>query len=203
MPQGRDEPELKYVHRVSAVAKLCGYMEDQLVGIVADVLQRHAENHRIREAARKAARKGDSLQELIDRVRVSDYEKQAEDIYMMHPPPEECRRVFSLGRGSPRSPPPRDYFRRRELSNRTGRDGGLVTRCRRCTGTSYRAEECYAIEMFCHLCRVKGHIQRACTRTKREANDDLATTASKTHKVTALSAANVEEQIEQVRNDNY
>uniref|UniRef100_A0A182J0X3 CCHC-type domain-containing protein n=1 Tax=Anopheles atroparvus TaxID=41427 RepID=A0A182J0X3_ANOAO len=161
MPQGPEEPDMKYVHRVSAVAKLCGYMDDQLIEIVADVLQSHAANRRIREAARKAARKGDSLQELIDRVRVSDFEKQAEDIYVMHHPPEDCRRVFAVARGPPRSSSRNDNFRRREHFNRNGRDGRTSTPCWRCTGVSHRAEDCYAIDKFCHLCRAKGHIQRA------------------------------------------
>lgn len=61
LPQNKDESDLTYVRRVATIAKLCGYVNDQFVETVADVLQNHAKSYKVREVARKAARKGNSL----------------------------------------------------------------------------------------------------------------------------------------------
>lgn len=81
MPQGAGESDLRYVRCVAGVAKLCGYVNEQLMETVADVIQHHADNRLVRDVARKAARKGSSLQELMDWVRSTEIEKQAEEIY--------------------------------------------------------------------------------------------------------------------------
>lgn len=69
---------------------------------------------------------------------------------------------------------------------------------------SHRAEQCFARGKICHLCRTKGHIQRACSmaRNKREPSEELPVTSYKIRKVAAISAPNEEEPIEQVK-DNY
>lgn len=64
MTQGTDESDLKYVRRVIMVAKLCAYNSEQLLETVVDVIQNHALNQKVREAGRKIARKGGSLQDL-------------------------------------------------------------------------------------------------------------------------------------------
>ncbi|XP_055591492.1 uncharacterized protein LOC129743483 [Uranotaenia lowii] len=81
MPQASGESDFKYMKRVVAVAKLCDYNADQLVETVADVVQAHAVNQKAREAARKVMRKGGSLQDLMNKVRAAEIEKQNEEIF--------------------------------------------------------------------------------------------------------------------------
>lgn len=56
--QKAGESDVGYVKRVMTVAKLCEYGKEQVVENVADVLQLHAINIKVREAGRKILRKG-------------------------------------------------------------------------------------------------------------------------------------------------
>ncbi|XP_062553784.1 uncharacterized protein LOC134219106 [Armigeres subalbatus] len=82
MTQQSDESDLKYVKRVTAVAKLCDYGEDQLMENIADVVQSHALNLKVREAGRKVMRKGGSLTEFLDKIRGHEIEKLNEQTFL-------------------------------------------------------------------------------------------------------------------------
>ena len=167
MPQGTDEPDLQYVRRVAAVAKLCGYVNDQLVETVADVIQHNANNRKVRDVARKAARKGSSLQELVDWVRSTEIEKQAEEIFSKNHPKEDMASVMAVSYADPR-------FLRRSTSDFRGRGhfprnrGGFhrangpsfytTKPCWCCTSTGHRPDSCFAIEKFCHRCQTKTYM---------------------------------------------
>lgn len=204
LPQNKDESDLKYVRRVSTIAKLCGYVDDQLVETIADVLQNHARNYKIREVSRKAARKGISLQELVDRVRTIEIELQAEEIYNKKHNLEETSSVLAVSYGIPGSNRAelrtsalgyrgRGYFPRSRggCSRISGAVPSSFKACWRCTSTGHQPDRCFAVDKFCHLCQTKGHIQRACTssRVKRESvKDQDKSTASKVRKIATVSA---------------
>ncbi|XP_041786654.1 uncharacterized protein LOC121601912 [Anopheles merus] len=210
LPQNKDESDLKYVRRVSTIAKLCGYVHDQLVETVADVLQNHARNRKVREVARKAARKGNSLQELLDRVRTVEIEQQAEENFSKKYPTEEASNVLAVSYGVPGSSRGeirtstfgyrgRGYFPRSRggYSRMSGPVLSSSKQCWRCTSTGHQPDHCFAIAKFCHLCRAKGHIQRACTssRVKRETGRDQdGSPASKIRKIAAVASNDQEEE---------
>ncbi|XP_058814044.1 uncharacterized protein LOC131677958 [Topomyia yanbarensis] len=81
MTQSPDEPDVKFVKRVAAVAKLCDYSSEQMMETVADVVQSHTLNIKVREAGRKVMRKGGSITELLDKVRSAEIERQSKEIY--------------------------------------------------------------------------------------------------------------------------
>ena len=91
------------MRRVSTIAKLCENVYDQLVETVADVLQNHARNRKVREVARNAARDGNSLQELLDRVRTVEIEQKVEENFSKKDPTDEASNVLEVSYGVPGS----------------------------------------------------------------------------------------------------
>lgn len=75
------ETDVKYVKRVIAIAKLCDFNDTNLVEQVADSVQQHALNRRVREAGRKILRKGGSLADLLDKVRTLEMDQLNEDLF--------------------------------------------------------------------------------------------------------------------------
>ncbi|XP_035910801.1 uncharacterized protein LOC118511614 [Anopheles stephensi] len=151
----------------------------------------------------KAARKGDSLQELVDRVRTIEIEQQAEEIYNKKHNVQETSSVLAVSYGIPGSNRAeaskfgyrgRGYFPRSRggYSRISGAVPSSFKPCWRCTSTSHQPDRCFAVDKFCHLCQTKGHIQRACTssRVKRESvKDQNQSSAPKVRKIAAVSAA--------------
>lgn len=197
MVQESNESDLKYVKRLAAVAKLCAYSNEQLIETVTDVIQAHALNQKVREAGRKVARKGGSIQELLDKVRVAEIEKQAEDIFSKNHPSNASVEVNAVSAMSTRPRFGRGNGNARGRFPRTRGGGRSSDRpiCWRCTSKFHRHYECYAIDKICRACQVKGHIERACTKqnipAKRRADDDVGTNATppKTRKIAAITAA--------------
>ncbi|XP_058454689.1 uncharacterized protein LOC131438721 [Malaya genurostris] len=79
--QNPGEGDVKFVKRVASIAKLCDYPNEQTMEAVADVVQFHASNIKVREAGRKVMRKGGSISELLDKVRSAEIERQSEELY--------------------------------------------------------------------------------------------------------------------------
>lgn len=176
--QRSDESDVCYVKRVISVAKLCEYGDEQLVENVADVLQFHALNVKVREAGRKIIRKGGSLVELMDKIRANEIEQINEDIFAKnHQLVKQASiaavvrsqqsgsgtqyrsnaRFESRGRSNGFSVRGRGSFRSRENRN------NYRTQCWRCTSYYHAESDCFALEKVCRNCNVKGHIERACT----------------------------------------
>lgn len=82
LTQNAGEKDVKYVKRVIAIAKLCDFSDNNLPEQVADSIQSHALNQKVREAARKMLRKGGSLADLLDRVRTLEMDQLNEDIFV-------------------------------------------------------------------------------------------------------------------------
>lgn len=81
MAQKTDEADVAFVKRVATVAKLCDYGSEQMMETVADVIQSHALNLKVREAGRKIMRKGGTISELLEKVRSAEIERQSEELY--------------------------------------------------------------------------------------------------------------------------
>lgn len=91
MIQGVGESDTKYVKRVIAAGKLCDFDGDKLTESVAEVLQQHALNIKVREAGRKLLRKGGPLTELVDKIRGYELDKTNEEIFAKtHPSATEA-----------------------------------------------------------------------------------------------------------------
>lgn len=193
MSQKEDESDLKYVRRVAAVAKLCDYSEDQMMENIADVVQSHALNQKVREAGRKIMRKGGKLTELLDKIRGYEIEHLNEQTFLknhqntnstykqvaaveyeqrMHGGSfrpqhsfvsKAVSRPYTVAYNQPRSV---ENFRGRGTMRRgMNRSVGAGQKpCWRCTGTFHRPYECHAINKVCRKCQRVGHIERACNQ---------------------------------------
>nr|XP_029719370.1 uncharacterized protein LOC115261611 [Aedes albopictus] len=188
MVQKQGETDSKYVKRVIAAAKLCDFGDSALAEQVADSIQAHASNHKVREMARKFLRKGGQLGELLDKTRALEMDQLNEEIYVKsHQPTNEQAQVAAVAVQKPRydsynnSRPSSQGTARnnqpRSSSNWRGQRGrGFVRReyvrgatsrevtCWRCLGNRHNATECWSIQKTCHNCQRMGHVARACRR---------------------------------------
>lgn len=178
------EMDSKYVKRVIAVAKLCDFDNAILVEQVADAVQAHATNRRVREIARKILRKGGQLAELLDKVRALEMDQKNEEMYAKnHPVPHQVAAVVASTErkerfenrsgdrmyrnnerqgvvGSWRGNRGRGFARREYVRSATSQEA----RCWRCLSSVHSATECWTINQTCHNCQRKGHVARACRR---------------------------------------
>lgn len=183
------ESDVQYVKRVIAVAKLCDFTEDNLAEHVADSIQSHALNRKVRETGRKILRKGGSLVELLERVRALEMEQLNEDIFAKNHQQSQHLEVAAVSygnqrnRGMPtgtsnkragvqqrfssnwRSERGRGYNRRQFVRNTTS----SRVPCWRCMSKQHQASECYAIDKICRNCNIKGHFERACHQSGNRA----------------------------------
>lgn len=162
MVQTPGESDTKYLKRVIAAAKLCDFDEDKIAESVADVIQRHALNIKVREAGRKILRKGGSLTELIGEIRGYEVDKTNEDIFVKTQPQAAVGCVQTgvsyHQRTDVKSMWPRgesEYIRREDSKPES-------VPCWRCTGHFHSAANCHVIDKICHNCQKVGHIGRAC-----------------------------------------
>ncbi|XP_062541222.1 uncharacterized protein LOC134209257 [Armigeres subalbatus] len=81
LTQQPGEKDVAYVKRVIAVAKLCDFSDANLGEQVADTIQSHALNRRVREIGRKILRKGGSIADLLEKVRTVEMEQLNEEIF--------------------------------------------------------------------------------------------------------------------------
>lgn len=203
--QKAGESDVSYVKRVLAVAKLCEYGEEQLVENVADVLQLHAINVKVREAGRKVSRKGGTLVDLMDKIRAYEIEQLNEAIFAKtHLPNQPNIAAVSHGsqyggahqfRGQPfvenRFGMKFGGERGRSTFKRRGNDNNQRVQCWRCTSYYHSPSTCHALEKVCRKCHAKGHIERACRENprafplKRRASEEDAT-APKPKRVAAV-----------------
>lgn len=203
MYEESNESDVKYVKRLASVAKLCAYKSEQLTETVTDVLQTHALNIKVREAARKIARKGGSIQELMDKVRVAEIEKQAEDLFVKNHPTQTVVEVNAVSNVSSPSRFVRGQMHQYRGRGRFQRQRGTFSRgggisstsrltCWRCTSRYHRPDECFAMDKVCRACQTKGHLERACSKsslTKRPAIEDSGSKPNvKTRKIAAITA---------------
>lgn len=191
MVQVQGEPDSKYVKRIITAAKLCDFDDAKLTERVAEVLQLHALNIKVREAGSKLIRKGGSLTELIDKIRGYELNKANEEIFAKNHPPAADAMVAAVTHGQARpnyqrwnyqggqpnglrgrniAPPPRaanwQGFRgassdRHRNVARAGPSGIL---CWRCTSRNHLPTNCHAKEKICRNCQGVGHIERACRK---------------------------------------
>lgn len=194
MVQNPGEADLRYVKRVTGVAKLCDYKDEHMMETVADVIQAHAVNTRVREAGRKVLRKGGTIAQLLDKVRACEIEKLNEEMFAKNHRQtktvaevaavsyqHQARGEFRSG-GFERGP----QVNRQSLSRYQSRNWDMpqgrnqargdftrhgATRmqrqpCWRCTSNYHTPEECHAIGKICRQCQGKGHIERACRLTE-------------------------------------
>ncbi|KXJ76268.1 hypothetical protein RP20_CCG009972 [Aedes albopictus] len=193
MSQNTDEPDLKYLKRVAAVAKLCDYGEDQLLENVAAVVQSNALNIKVREASRKIMRKGGNLSDFFDKVRGFEIEKLHEETFMKnhqeaqpakqqiaavsydhHMKNANSRQQSSFVTRPDKNPHQPIFNQTRMTGSFRGRGGaqhgfrrnvsGGRKACWRCTGSFHLPQECSAIDKVCRNCNRLGHIERACYR---------------------------------------
>ncbi|XP_058834714.1 uncharacterized protein LOC131691950 [Topomyia yanbarensis] len=185
MTQSPDEPNVKFVKRVAAVAKLCDYSSEQMMETVADVVQSHTLNIKVREAGRKVMRKGGSITELLDKVRSAEIERQSKEIYAKNhqqPAAEIAATSYATshpfhgyGHGSNFQSEggfqrPRGGFQSRTRGayvNAAGEGYRKRVPCWRCSSNFHRPHNCHAIDKVCRNCEVKGRIARACRKTLR------------------------------------
>lgn len=96
LTQSVGETDVKYVKRVIAVAKLCDYSEGKLVEPVAETIQLHALNRKVRETGRKILRKGGSIADLLDKVRTVEIDQLNEDLFAKNHRPTETPAVAAV-----------------------------------------------------------------------------------------------------------
>lgn len=118
MVQTPGEADSKYVKRVIAAAKLCDFDEDKIAESVADVIQWHALNIKVREAGRKILRKGGSLTELVDKIRGYEVAQTNEDIFARTHPQASGANVAAVVRGQSGV----DYHQRSVMRGQPGVD---------------------------------------------------------------------------------
>lgn len=187
MSQNIGETDVTFVKRVAAVAKLCDYGSEKMMETVADVVQSHALNVKVREAARKIMRKGGSITELLDKVRSAEIERQSEELYTKNHQ-QETVSVAAVSyatanygqspnyRGRGNFYRARGGLRSRGALSRVDREHyGTRLSCWRCGSNFHLPHNCHAIDKICRRCQIKGHIERACTSastnlTKRAAS---------------------------------
>ncbi|XP_058455113.1 uncharacterized protein LOC131432691 isoform X2 [Malaya genurostris] len=178
------ETDTKYLNRVIATAKLCGYDDDRVVDSVAEVIQTHAVNIKVREAGRKMLRKGGSLADLIVKVRGYDLDKANEEIFAKTHPKVLHSGIATLAynnsrfrysnsklsnysRGEPRYVGNWKNFRNQgTVYDRAHekKSENITNQCWRCTSRYHLPSECHAIRKVCRNCQVVGHIERACRK---------------------------------------
>lgn len=185
LTQRANETDYKYVKRVVAVAKLCDFDESSLLEHVADAIQGHATNIKVRETARKFLRKGGQLGELLDEVKALEMDQMNEEIYKRnHQQALQQMEVAAVAGGKPRN----EYFNNNRLGNQRndqrfggnwkadrGRGGKRYVRqdhvketksqqakCWRCLSFKHPADACWAIKQSCYKCNRTGHAARAC-----------------------------------------
>lgn len=128
MAQIPDEPDTKYVKRVIAAAKLCDFEGEKLMENVAEVIQLHALNIKVREAGRKILRKGGSLTELIDKVQGYELDKKNEEIFAKTHPPAAEMMVAAVAHGHPQPNYQRPSYHGGSFRGLRGRNIGLPGR---------------------------------------------------------------------------
>lgn len=170
LSQKPGETDLKYVKRVISVAKVCDY-DGNLAEQVADTIQSHALNRKVRETGRKILRKGGSLADLLEKVRALEMEQLNEEMFARsHRSVAQAevaavaydgQRSTSYGTGTARYPQ-RDQqrFPGNWRSGRGGRGFGrrefirnMTTRvrCWRCSSREHTPEKC-----FVEIVRIRG-----------------------------------------------
>lgn len=192
MSQMPDETDTKYVKRVISAAKLCDFDDDKQTESVAEVIQLHALNIKVREAARKLLRKGGSLLELADKVHGYEMDKKNEEIFAKTHPSTTEAVVAAVSHGQPGTSYRRSSYQGGSFKGFRGRNNGYPGRagnwqnfrgsssyhrrnegtadsnrganvaCWRCTSRFHSPENCHAIQKVCRNCHTVGHIERAC-----------------------------------------
>lgn len=188
--QKTGESDTNYVKRVVATAKLCDFEQQQLTETVADVIQLHALNVKVREAGRKLLRKGGTLINLVDKVRSYELDKANEEIFAKnHPQASAYTEVAAVSYGQLSGQPHRidSHYRSqgtrgfnhgnsgytRDWQNVRGRGSSRshgVGRnaqpsgipCWRCTSRFHQPSTCHALNKVCRNCQNIGHLERAC-----------------------------------------
>nr|XP_019558059.1 uncharacterized protein LOC109426945 [Aedes albopictus] len=209
LTQKAGETDSKYVKRVIAIAKLCDFDEKNLVEQVADSIQAHASDRKVREAARKFLRKGGQLSELLDKVRTLEMDQMNEAMYAKsHQQAKQQAEVAAVtttrstnvnrmdnrkfqrndqqrNGGNWRGARGRGFLRREFIRGAASQDA----RCWRCLSVRHAASDCWSIQQTCHNCKRKGHVARACRHEsssgpiKRRISSDEKETASSSKKV--------------------
>lgn len=183
LAQKPGESDVKYVKRVISVAKLCDFGESNVSEQVADTIQCHALNRKVREAGRKILRKGGSLVDLLEKVRALEMEHLNEEMFAKSHRSTQAE-VAAVTYGGPRNPQsinhgvgfPRYHqnmqprFSGNARGNGRGRGFGrreftrnVTSRveCWRCLSRQHQASTCHAVDKICRNCQIKGHIERA------------------------------------------
>lgn len=177
-----EESDSKYVKRIISVAKLCDYEDAILVEQVADTVQSHARNRKVRELARKFLRKGGQLGELLDEVRAVEMDQLNEEMYVKNHQIPQTIQVAAVAVDTTKNDNrfgdqryPRNNQRRGNWRSARGRGSGSrgydrsaasqQYRCWRCLSNRHDASTCWSIQQTCHNCQRMGHVARACRRT--------------------------------------
>ncbi|XP_058458958.1 uncharacterized protein LOC131435278 isoform X2 [Malaya genurostris] len=191
LTQNSTETDVKYLKRVIAVAKLCDFKDDNLVEQVADSIQLHARNRKVRETARKILRKGGSLADLLDKVRVHEMEQMNEDLFARNHSQALQLAASIVAAGGQRNQGDKNTWSGRSFPNmkprfmnngKPARGGRVLNRgsfvrntipripCWRCSSRQHQPSECYAIDQNCRNCGIKGHFERACHQKEFKAS---------------------------------
>ncbi|XP_062533281.1 uncharacterized protein LOC134202254 [Armigeres subalbatus] len=219
LAQKAGESDSKYVKRVISVAKLCDYEDVILVEQVADAVQSHATNRKVRELARRILRKGGHLGELLEEVRAVEMDESNEEMYAKNHQIPKPIQVAAVAVNKAKNEDnrfgnqryPRNYRRpdgnwRSATGRGFGRRGydrsaaSQQYRCWRCLSNRHDASTCWSIQQNCHNCQRMGHVARACRRTsatgpmKRLISDDDGSVTSSSKKVAIVK--NDEEEAE-------
>lgn len=217
LTQKSGESDVKYIKRVITVAKLCDFNEDNLAEQVADSVQSHALNRKVRETARKVLRKRGEIGELLDRVRALEMDRLNEEMFAKnHNQTAQVAAVSASGQrrdqrdnrfgypkyrqnnqqrmiGNWRSTRGRGYDRRQFVRNAVTQQAA----CWRCLSKNHEETECWSIDKTCRNCQRKGHLERGCPHMptpgpiKRRISTDDNEQASSSKKIAAIK--NVEE----------
>lgn len=207
LAQKPGETDVKYVKRVVSVAKLCDFSDSSVAEQVADTIQSHALNRKVRETGRKILRKGGSLVDLIEKVRAIEMEHLNEELFAKshRTTTAEIAAVDTAGPSHSQvayGGAPYRYHQNAQTrffdnarSNRGGRGFGrrqLIRNatprieCWRCLSRQHQPSTCHAIDKICRNCQIKGHIERACHHKpalrsvkRRNSEDEDSSTAKK------------------------
>lgn len=193
LTQGIAESDVKYTKRVINQAKLCDYDELQMLENVADVIQSHALNFRIREIGRKMMRKGGSISALLEKVQAIEIAKVNEEMFAKSHSTQQVQvaavsatfsKQFNPVNATNQQPeydyhyqsqrPERNqprYNNQQVVAPRGGFHRGSSvqvrqTPCWRCMGRYHTASSCSAIDKICRTCHRKGHLARACNQSR-------------------------------------
>lgn len=179
MVQKVGEPNIQFVKRVAAAAKLCTYKTDEEFEAVSRTLTRGSTDGRVRTLACRVLTDGGSLNELIDQVRLREVELDNEKDYQrLHQ--QRSATVAAISRHPDElvqrrhgpTAPSRGYNggRGRTFAGRDPtRNQRFPQSCWRCLSTYHAAEACFHADKVCRRCNRRGHIARACsTQVKQE-----------------------------------